>query len=91
MTRNYYRRILKVLDELKTLHPSFSLGKHLSTALDEHDLWGIEDKEFLNALLEYKDKFELDLNRRIDEDDISKIIKDGMHLNRLLLEDDEDE
>jgi hypothetical protein len=84
------RHILKTLDELKTLYPSYNLGKHLSTALDGHDMWGITDNDFLNALQEYKAKFEMDIRSRMDEDDISRIIKDGLRMHTSFDLQDED-
>ena len=83
--------ILKVLEELKAIYPSLSLGRHLSTALDGHDMWGITDEDFLEALLEYKAKFEMGMKRRIDDDDISKIIRDGLKIHTVYdIEEDDD-
>ncbi len=86
---NYYRQIIKTLDRLKKAHPTYNIGRHISTALDESDLWGVSDKEFLLAL----EKYEIELNidyPHVDEDDLKKIIKGGMNLERMFLEEDED-
>jgi hypothetical protein len=63
------------------------MGRHLATALDGSDMWGITDKELLLALQNY----EIELNMDVDhEGDIEDIIKDGMNLERMFLDEDED-
>lgn len=88
-THNTHRLILKTLNELHSLHPSYNLGKHISTAMDGHDMWGITDGDFLDALIEYKVKFEMDVEH--NDEDISKVIDGGLKLNSLLLTEDDDE
>lgn len=85
---NYYRQIIKVLESLHKAHPTYNIGRHISTALDGHtDVWGVSDKEFLYAL----QKYEIELNMDVDhEEDIEDIIKDGMNLGRTLFEEEED-
>ena len=86
---NYYRQIIHVLESLRKAHPTYNIGRHISTALDGYDdIWGVTDKEFLFAL----EKYELELNMdspHIDEEEIDKIIKDGMNLERMFLDDEE--
>jgi hypothetical protein len=86
---NYYRQTLKALERLQKAHPTYNMGKHLSTALDGSDLWGISDKELLFALQKYEIELNID-HPHIDEDDIEEIIKDGMNLERMFLEEEED-
>ena len=85
---NYYRQILQALERLRKSHPTYNIGRHISTALDEYnDLWGVSDKEMLFAL----EKYEVELN--IDHphtDEIEDIIKDGMNLERTLFEEEEE-
>jgi hypothetical protein len=86
---NYYRQILQTLERLHKAHPTYNIGRHISTALDGYDdVWGVSDKEFLFAL----EKYELELNMDIDhnQEEIDKIIKDGMNLERTLFEEEED-
>ena len=83
----HYNRILKVLEELKKSHPSYNIGKHISTALDGHDLWGITDSDFFSALKDYQEELSLDVPHK--EEDIDKIIKDGLNLSSVLDDDDE--
>jgi hypothetical protein len=84
---NYYRQIIRALDRLQKAHPSYNMGRHLATALDGSDMWGITDKELLLALQNY----EIELNMDVDhEGDIEDIIKDGMNLERMFLDEDED-
>lgn len=84
---NYYRQIIRALDRLQKAHPSYNMGRHLATALDGSDMWGITDKELLLALQNY----EIELNMDVDhEGDIEDIIKDGMNLERMFFDEDED-
>jgi hypothetical protein len=79
-----------VLESLHKAHPTYNIGRHISTALDGYDdIWGVTDKEFLFAL----EKYELELNMdspHIDEEEIEEIIKDGMNLERTLFEEEEE-
>ena len=51
---NYYRQILQMLERLRKAHPTYNIGRHISTALDGYnDVWGVTDKEFLFALEKY--------------------------------------
>jgi hypothetical protein len=85
---NYYRHIIKVLESLYKAHPTYNIGRHLSTALDGHiDVWGVSDKEFLHALQKYEIELNMDVNH---EEDIEDIIEDGMNLGRTLFEEEED-
>tara|TARA_R110000868_G_scaffold206288_3_gene455065 strand:+ start:516 stop:791 length:276 start_codon:yes stop_codon:yes gene_type:complete len=87
---NYYQQIIHVLESLHKAHPTYNIGRHISTALDGYnDMWGVTDKEFLFAL----EKYELELNMdvdHIDQEEIDKIIKDGMNLERTLFEEEEE-
>ena len=87
---NYYRQIIHVLESLHKAHPTYNIGRHISTALDGYDdIWGVTDKEFLFAL----EKYELELNMdvdHIDQEEIDEIIKDGMNLGRTLFEEEEE-
>lgn len=82
---NYYKQILSTLTRLNKICPSCNIGKHLSTALDGHDMWGITDKNFLQALTDY----EVELETDVPNDDIEDIIKRGMNLNNILEEEEE--
>lgn len=88
--KNHYRQIIHVLESLHKAHPTYNIGRHISTALDGYDdVWGVTDKEFLFAL----EKYELELNMdtdHIDQEEIDKIIKDGMNLERTLFEEEEE-
>jgi hypothetical protein len=85
-----YEQILSVLVELKEQFPSYNLGRHFDTALNEYkDVWGMTDKEMLFALKKYKARLSQDVPH-LDESEIDKIIKDGMQLHNILHEDEED-
>lgn len=78
----HYTEILTTLQELKKSYPSYSMGKHLSTAFDEYgDIWGLSDKEMLFALTKYKAQMEMDVPHETDEEELDKIIKEGMNLS----------
>lgn len=78
-----------MLESLHKAHPTYNIGRHISTALDGYDdVWGVSDKEFLFAL----EKYELELNMdvdHIDQEEIDKIIKDGMNLERMFEEEED--
>jgi len=76
--KNEYSEIIDVLKELKTLHPSYGMGRHIATALDDcGDVWGMRDSEMLFALQKYKS--ELDMNI-VSDDALDNIVKDGLNL-----------
>jgi hypothetical protein len=87
---NYYSQITKTLNRLQKSYPTYNMGRHLSTALYEYnDLWGVSDKELLLALEKYEIELNIDYPHE-DEDDLKKIIKGGMNLERMFLEEEED-
>ena len=65
------------------------MGKHLSTALDGSDLWGITDRELLFALQKYEIELNMDFTHT-DDEEIEQIINDGMNLGRMFFEEEED-
>ena len=87
---NYYRQIIHVLESLHKAHPTYNIGRHISTALDGYDdAWGVTDKEFLFALEKYELELNIDVDH-IDKEEIEEIIKDGMNLERTLFEEEEE-
>lgn len=86
-TMSPYNACIKVLKELHTEHPNYTLSMHIGTALaDYRDIWGISDKEMLFALDKYK--AELDSNI-VPETEVERIIEEGKNLDKLFTEDDE--
>lgn len=81
MTRkvDYFRKVIKTLEELHKQFPKYNLGKHLSTSLDGHDIWAMSDKDVLQCLKNYKTELEIDIPHK--DDDVEDIIKQGMNLN----------
>lgn len=66
------------------------MGRHLSTALDGYgDIWGLSDKEILFALEKYKSQLDMDIPHT-DEEELAKIIKEGMDLDNILKEEEEE-
>jgi len=79
---NEYKQILKALQELQDIYPSYGLGRHLCTALEDYgDLWGVSDKEILFAITKYRATLEMDVPR--ETEDIEAIVKDGMNLSSI--------
>lgn len=87
---NYYKQITNMLEKLHKAHPTYNMGRHISTALDGSDIWGVSDKELLTSLQKYEASLEMDVNHT-DEEDLDKIIKDGMNLGRIFSNDAEEE
>lgn len=84
---NYYKRIVVGLHHLKERYPSYSMGKHLSTIIDDcGDIWGTTDKELYNALTTYSKQLAIDVPH--EDNDLDTIINEGLHLNTLFLEND---
>ena len=86
---NYYRQIIQTLEHLHKDHPTYNMGRHLSTATNESDLWGVSDKELLNSLKKYETN--LDMDNIHNDEDIENIIKDGMNLRGIFDNDIEEE
>lgn len=83
----YYKQIIDVLQRLNKAHPTYNMGRHISTALDGYDdVWGVSDKEMLFALEKYEIELNMDVDH-VDQEEIDKIIKDGMNLNDILEEE----
>jgi len=85
----HYLDAIKILEELKVSHPTTTLGQHLSAIVYEYgDVWSVSDKEFLFALQKYKTSLELDFHH--SPTDIDDIINDGMNLESILNDEEED-
>ena len=85
---NYYHQIIQTLKSLKKAHVTYNMGRHISTALDGSELWGVSDKELFLSLQIYETSLDMDVNH--DDEEIEAIIKDGMNLERTLFEEEED-
>jgi hypothetical protein len=85
---NYYKQIIQTFERLHKAHPTYNMGRHISTALDGSDVWGVTDKELFLSLQKYEASLEMDTNH-IDEEEIEAIIKDGMNLGRLFEEEED--
>lgn len=86
-----YDQIIVVLKQLKEEFPSYNMGRHLDTALSDYkDVWSVTDKEMLYALNKYKSQLTMDVPHP-DDSELDKIIKDGLNLNTILQEDEEDD
>jgi len=86
---NYYYQIIQTLKRLRKAHATYNMGRHISTALDGSELWGVSDKELFLSLQIYEASLDMDIDH-IDEEEIEAIIKDGMNLENTLFEEEED-
>jgi hypothetical protein len=88
---NQYNQIIAILQELHSLYPTYNMGRHIATALDGYgDAWGLTDKELLYALVKYKGQLEMDIPHS-DGAELDQIIKEGMDLDNLFKEEDNEE
>jgi hypothetical protein len=81
-----HSQILHILQELHIAYPEYNMGKHLATALDGHDVWGITDKELHQSLVIYKEQLDMDVSHASD-DELEEILKDGQDLDNILKQD----
>lgn len=87
-----YNQIISLFQELNKKYSTYSIGRHISTALDGYDdMWGVTNKEFLFALNKYATTLELDNSNEADDKFLSKIIEDGKHLFDEVDDEDEEE
>lgn len=85
---NYYRQIVQTLIRLQKAYPTYNMGRHISTAMDEYtDVWGVSDREFLYAIQKYEIELNID-GPHIDDEEIEEIIKDGMNLDSIFEEEE---
>lgn len=83
---NYFKQITTLLTELHRRYPQHNIGRHISTALDGSDLWGLSDKELLSALQTYREELEIS-SPFTNEHELQEIINGGLNLNSILEED----
>ena len=84
---SYYTKTIKLLVKLNKFFPKYSLGRHIGTSMDGHCIENLSDKEFYNALNDYVIELESDV---VHEEDVEDIVKDGMNLNKMFLEEEEE-
>ena len=75
---SYYKRSVNVLNKLNTIIPRQTLGRHLATALDDHQIENLNDREMFNILNDYLIELESDIPHC---EDLEEILKQGMNLN----------
>lgn len=81
MKKNEFRHIIKLLDQLHTKYPSYTIARNISTALSDYgDFWGMTDKEFSFALEKYMAELELDDSHIVTEEYVKHIQEDAAKL-----------
>ena len=89
--KTHYTEVINILQELHSDFPTYNIGRHLATALADYgDIWGITDKELAFALSKYKTEIEMDVPHT-DDSELEKIIKEGMDLDNILKEEEEED
>jgi hypothetical protein len=81
-----FNRIIAVLNEIHRNQPKCNIGKHIATALDGSDLWGMSDKILLEYLTKYKEEQDID-GSHTNEKELDAIINGGMNLDNLFEEE----
>ena len=81
-----FSKLISLLTELHKAYPNYGIGRHLSTILADYgDIWGMTDREFVFALEKYKLQLDMDVPHN---EDIDEIIRQGMDLESILKEED---
>jgi hypothetical protein len=81
MKKNNYKEALNILKDLHEEYPSYSLGRHIHTALADYgNFWGITDKELCFALNKYKAELEMDNDQIVSDNYVYEIQKDAENL-----------
>ena len=80
MKRNNFKEFISLLEQLHKEYPTYSIGRHLSTAFDDYgDLFDVTDREMCFALEKYLSTLEMD-NQVVSDEYVYRIIEDGKHL-----------
>ena len=85
-----FRKAISLLEQLHKDYPSYSLGRHISSAISDYgDPWGMTDKEFFHALVKYKAILEMAGDEMVTDEYIRQITEDANNLFKKE-EDEED-
>jgi hypothetical protein len=85
-TACHYTSVLRILERLHNKHPKYPIGRHLATALDGYgDMFLLTDQEVYHALKEYTAELESDIPH--EEEELDKILKEGMHLQMMFTDE----
>lgn len=88
---DYYFKVIELLQILKREYPTYDISKHIATATSDYkDIWGLTDRQLYDLLEKYQFELSCDSEKLAPDSEIDKIIKDGMNLNTIL-DDDEDD
>jgi hypothetical protein len=85
---DYYGKVIEKLKTLKKGYPTYEISKHIATATSEYtDIWGLTDRQMYDLLEKYEFNLE---NDHAPMSDVDKIVKDGMNLDTIFEEDDDE-
>lgn len=85
MKKNYGNEVLRIIGLLAKEHPSYTIAKHIFTALEEYgDPGGVTNKEFAFALEKYRAELEYHI---VPEDELNQIIEEGENIDKLFKKD----
>lgn len=89
MKNTHQTTVFNILKTLKKNYPTLPLSRHIVDATsDYNNLWGLSDKELSYALEKYEK--ELSINQPPSEEEINTIIQEGMDLEHIFDEEEED-
>lgn len=84
--KNYYEKAICLLSSLHKERPSCPLAVHIATAFSAYkDIYSLQDKQFYEILLEYKNLIEMDVDEAFD---LNKALKEGLNLHTMFEEED---
>ena len=87
-TTCHYNKIISILEHLHTTHPSYTMGKHLATALDgSGDLFMLTDHEIETALRAYSAELAYDVPHKNEREELDVIVREGMRISSFTKED----
>ena len=81
---NYFKESLTLIEQLHKEYPSFSIGRHISTAMADYgDTWNMTNKEFFHALEKYAMELTLNTSHTTHEQYVKNIVKDALNLDEM--------
>ncbi len=85
-------KVISLLSKLHTKYPTYNMARHISTAVSDYgDIWGMTDRELLFALEKYSTTLDMDSSPIEDEAYVNRIVREGMDLDNILNEQDDEE
>jgi len=88
---DYYSKIIELLKNLKKNYPNYEFSTHITTATaDYEDVGGLTDRQLYDLLVKYEFDLGVDANLIAPESDVDRILREGLSLDTLLDEEDDE-